>query len=470
MVRQFVFARERLTVSRGFTLIELLVVISIVGIFAFMPVVDIPLQTTPITFTKLFSNADTMPDLAVLRDAGSLGTTAYVQLFLGSGVNSLIPSATIPVPARTRDIASARLYSNSPGDDIAAVVDNETGFGSAQILKNLGNGQYQVQPPINLNLEHPAKVALADLNGDGRQEIIAASRLSSEGFSISVAYGNASSWTPGTRLSFSGQAAGVQQLRRNPDEDSQQSDSGSSEQEGEASVDSTRILVSGDITLPKAPGGAIKPSSDDGEMVQLSLGGLNGLTVADLNGDGRPDVVVAGGDYSAPMFAVFYGTTAGLNQFPVVTPVLGADVIDAMAVADFDHNGFQDLAFTDSVNNVVRIVPNYGPQGFGTPRVIPTGDTPVNLAIADFDADGFADLAVATQFAAIGNLRSAVTVLMNTQSNINFIASNPAVGEYGAGPIAVAAGDFDRSTPFQDFVTLKAFPGMITLSRNLKLS
>ncbi|MBS2029709.1 MAG: VCBS repeat-containing protein [Deltaproteobacteria bacterium] len=119
----------------------------------------------------------------------------------------------------------------------------------------------------------------------------------------------------------------------------------------------------------------------------------DGLVVADFTGDGVPDVVT-GAAYSAS--SLFTGFGDGGFGPPVTLAATG----QPMAVADFDGDGRRDVLLADQFDS--RILPGIA-GGFGPPRDGPAGTYTTNdlawtgALVGDFDGDGRADVLSAEQ-------------------------------------------------------------------------
>jgi hypothetical protein len=134
----------------------------------------------------------------------------------------------------------------------------------------------------------------------------------------------------------------------------------------------------------------------------------------DFNGDGRPDLAVASRD-DKTMSVRLNTTAAGATTLSFAAPqtfAIGEDP-KVVAVADVNGDGRPDLAVANAVGNNVSVLLDTAPAGAGsasfaaqqTPAV---GTSPVSVVVVDFNGDGRPDLAVAN---AVGNT---VSVRLNT--------------------------------------------------------
>ena len=116
------------------------------------------------------------------------------------------------------------------------------------------------------------------------------------------------------------------------------------------------------------------------------------IAAADLNNDGRMDVFT--GSYGGYV-AVYLADANGSFQAPVNMLVLdsGEQGVTTVAAADINGDGFPDIVVSASNSNGVELLINKGDGTFKAPIGYYGGTTPTAMAFADFNGDGKLDVA-----------------------------------------------------------------------------
>jgi hypothetical protein len=157
------------------------------------------------------------------------------------------------------------------------------------------------------------------------------------------------------------------------------------------------------------------------------------VAVGDLNGDHKPDLVIANSqDYS---LSVLLGDGAGgfgaLTTFATSFPPAG------LATADLSGDGLLDIAVAEPQYNMVSVLLADGAGGFGPPMDHAVGPGPTAVAIGDLNEDGYPDLVVANTGG------SSMSLLLGTGAG-NFANGTQFSG--GTQPSSIAIGDLDSDS------------------------
>ena len=167
------------------------------------------------------------------------------------------------------------------------------------------------------------------------------------------------------------------------------------------------LLVCAALTLTACAGGGGGGGSGGAAIPPFDL--YSSVAVADLNGDGLPDVVAVYTHISGPpphpgFVAVYLQNAANPGHFlPASTYAAGNDPV-SVAVADLDGDGRPDIVTANAIlsangagNSTVSVLLQDAahPGHYLSAVNYATGPDPVFVAIGDLNGDGKPDLAVA---------------------------------------------------------------------------
>jgi len=133
------------------------------------------------------------------------------------------------------------------------------------------------------------------------------------------------------------------------------------------------------------------PISFQAQQTFASGPARNSITAGEVNGDGKPDLIVT----SDPAGAVSVLLGNGNGTFPAAQSfAAGANPYDAV-LADVNGDGNADLIVAnDTANGTVSILFGNGDGTFTAPSVFAAGSSPQSVATADLNGDGKLDLVV----------------------------------------------------------------------------
>ncbi len=187
-------------------------------------------------------------------------------------------------------------------------------------------------------------------------------------------------------------------------------------------------------------------------------GGPVSAVAADIDGDGKPDLVVA--NYNGSSISVFRNTTTGTNiSFaPRVDFTTGLFLPHRVIVNDFDGDGKVDIAAAsyNATSAALCVFKNTSTSGNITMQTsvdFPSGGGSFNLSAGDLDGDGKADVAVVNyplntvsvfrNMSSAGTISFAPKVDFNTGGFPESISINDLNGD---GKPDIATGNYTAST------------------------
>ncbi|HEV2111271.1 MAG TPA: VCBS repeat-containing protein [Gammaproteobacteria bacterium] len=191
------------------------------------------------------------------------------------------------------------------------------------------------------------------------------------------------------------------------------------------------------------------------------------VTTADVNGDGKPDLIIT--DINAYTVNVLLNTTVPgsstvtFGNFQAFPTGNGANWL---AVADMNGDGKPDLMVLNNLDNTISVYINTTPNlatsaSFTAQQVFSVGNFPNMVTTADINGDGSQDIVVAN------NSENTISVLLNTTPNGSTAASFAAEETFPTGrvPDSVVAVDVDGDGR-PDLVAANAMDGTISVLQN----
>ena len=163
----------------------------------------------------------------------------------------------------------------------------------------------------------------------------------------------------------------------------------------------------------------------------------DGIVIADFDGDGKRDVAVANYCNDAQCDGPGSVTVMLGNGDGTLRPGVSYDTglaSQAVTTADLNHDGKPDLVVPNYGDNTISVLLNNGNGTFAPAVSYATGTAPSYVAVGDFNGDGKLDLAVT-------NTGDASVLILIGDGHGAFASGGtyPVV----AGPFSVAAGDVD---------------------------
>jgi hypothetical protein len=166
-----------------------------------------------------------------------------------------------------------------------------------------------------------------------------------------------------------------------------------------------------------------------------------GSATADFDGDGKLDIVIAN-SFNSPSVSVYRNTSTGLNiSFAPKIDYAADNGPYTVAVGDIDGDGKPDMIVANNGSDTISFYKNTSSAGIISfaPKIdFKAGTNPYSIAIRDLDNDGKPDIAVTTQGSS-----SALLVMQNTTLG-GVVSFNTAINVAAlAGPFIVSIGDLD---------------------------
>jgi hypothetical protein len=346
-------------------------------------------------------NGDGRPDLVVANNSDSAA-----GVLLGTGTGTFGAAATFSAGLNSFPSAVAVADVNGDGrPDLLTANTNST----AGVLLGTGAGSFGPATTFSTGSNgYPSAIAVADVNGDGRPDLLVANQ---NRHNVGVLLGTGTG-AFGPVATFSVGAGSFPNALVVADVN------------GDGQLD---VLTANQAT--NTAGVLLGTGTGTFQAVATYSTGSNSspynLAVADVNGDGRPDLLTANAGSNS--VGVLLGT--GTGSFGAVTTFStgSGSFPTGVAVADANGDGRPDLLVSDFYSGAA-VLPGTGNGTFQAATTYGTGANsyPTSIAAADVNGDGRPDLLTANE----GN--GTIGVLLNTSAARPVLTSlSPASGPVG---------------------------------------
>jgi hypothetical protein len=144
------------------------------------------------------------------------------------------------------------------------------------------------------------------------------------------------------------------------------------------------------------------------------------VAIGDLNGDGRPDLAVAD---TTGISLLMQKPTAPGTFLAFTTIGVGNGGTSAVAIGDLDGDGSADLVASTASGINVYVQDPTSPGSFPSPVAYQAGEQPIFIAIQDLNGDGRPDLAVANYGTPDDGSTASLSVLLQSASGAGVFLS-----------------------------------------------
>lgn len=313
------------------------------------------------------------------------------------------------------------------GDGDQDVVASQNLLERVRVLYNDGSGDFRPTDGVQYAVAAgPSTTCTADLNGDGRIDLLCASSDQV----VSVLLNTGSGFAPNVSIGVQGVLSFIQAADLDGDGDA-------------------------DAVLSNRAANSVAVLKNDGSGVSFTQTNLPStsepgcITLGDLDADGDVDIVVSGSN------VLGISRNAGNATFTPFSSLAAVHMPFGTAIADVTGDGRSDILVAYPGASSVGVCVNRDGVNFASPIITPVDFRPSRVACADIDCDGDTDLVLGGARFSGPLLRGAVGVMLNDR-NTGFAA--PVIYEETAAADEMCIGDLDGDADIDVVTTSRDRP------------